>query len=54
MPLHYAITFDEEVGSVGAAQMPAFLEKQKIKPSIAIIGEPTGMQPLLAIKAGLK
>ena len=43
MPLHYAFTFDEEVGSVGAAQMPAFLEKQKIKPSIAIIGEPTGM-----------
>ena len=54
MPLHYAITFDEEVGSVGAAQMPAFLEKQKIKPSIAIIGEPTGMQPFIGHKGGLE
>ena len=54
MPLHYAFTFDEEVGSVGAAQMPAFLEKQKIKPSIAIIGEPTGMQPFIGHKGGLE
>ncbi len=54
MPLHYAFTFDEEVGSFGAAQMPAFLEKQEIKPSIAIIGEPTGMQPFIGHKGGLE
>jgi acetylornithine deacetylase len=54
MPLHYAFTFDEEVGSFGAAQMPAFLEKQNIKPSIAIIGEPTGMQPFIGHKGGLE
>ena len=54
IPLHYAFTFDEEVGSFGAAQMPAFLDQQTIKPAIAIIGEPTGMQPFIGHKGGLE
>ena len=30
MPIHFAFTFDEEVGSFGAAQMPAMLEKMGV------------------------
>ena len=54
VPLHYAFTFDEEVGSFGAAQIPAFLKRHKIKPAIAIIGEPTGMRPFIGHKGGLE
>ncbi|WP_438996688.1 acetylornithine deacetylase [Candidatus Puniceispirillum sp.] len=54
MPLHYAFTFDEEVGSFGAAQMPDFLRRMGIKPAMAIIGEPTGMRPFIGHKGGLE
>ena len=54
MPLHYAFTFDEEVGSFGAAQMPEFLRRAGIKPAMAIIGEPTGMRPFIGHKGGLE
>lgn len=53
-PMYLAFTFDEEVGSFGAAQMPAFLQKHQIKPAIAIIGEPTGMRPFIGHKGGLE
>lgn len=54
IPLHYAFTFDEEVGSFGAAQMSDFLRRQGIKPMMAIIGEPTGMRPFIGHKGGLE
>ena len=54
MPIHFAFTFDEEVGSFGAAQMPAMLKKMGIKPAIALIGEPTGMKPFIGHKGGLE
>ncbi len=54
LPLYYAFSFDEEVGSFGAAQMPAFLQKHQIRPAIAIIGEPTGMKPFIGHKGGLE
>ncbi len=44
-PLYLAFTFDEEVGSFGAQRMPAFLAANGVVPRLAIIGEPTGMQP---------
>ena len=54
MPIHFAFTFDEEVGSFGAAQMPTMLEKMGVKPAIALIGEPTGMKPFIGHKGGLE
>ena len=54
VPIHFAFTFDEEVGSFGAAQMPAMLEKMEVKPAIALIGEPTGMKPFVGHKGGLE
>ncbi len=54
LPLHLVFTFDEEVGSFGAVQIPDFLNRHGIKPAIAIIGEPTGMTPFLGHKGGLE
>ena len=53
-PLHLAFTFDEEVGCFGAAQYRGFLERLGIRPDIAIIGEPTGMLPVVGHKAGIE
>jgi acetylornithine deacetylase len=43
-PLHFAFTYDEEVGCLGARQLAEELERLKIRPSAAIIGEPTEMR----------
>ncbi len=43
-PLHFAFTYDEEVGCLGAAQLAEDLERRGLKPSLAIIGEPTSMR----------
>lgn len=53
-PLHLAFSFDEEVGCFGAAQFGAFFDRLEIKPAIAIIGEPTGMLPIIGHKAGIE
>lgn len=46
VPVHFVFTFDEEVGSFGAAQVGAFLRGQVPQPALAIVGEPTGMEPI--------
>jgi acetylornithine deacetylase len=43
-PLHFAFTYDEEVGCLGARQLAEELERMNIRPSAAIIGEPTEMR----------
>src|SRR6056297_375328 len=43
-PLHFAFTYDEEVGCIGAQQLVRELKEREIRPEIAIIGEPTSMQ----------
>ena len=53
-PIHYALTFDEEEGTLGAAQIKSFLKREGIKPQIAIVGEPTGMLPYNGHKGGLE
>ena len=53
-PLYLAFTFDEEIGCFGAELMPAFLKSQGIAPRIAVIGEPTGMQPINGHKGGME
>ena len=53
-PIHFALTFDEEEGTFGAAQMKAFLDREGLKPKVAIVGEPTGMRPYNGHKGGLE
>ncbi|WP_375259983.1 acetylornithine deacetylase [Citreimonas sp.] len=43
-PVHFCFTHDEEVGCLGARQLVPQLEARGIRPSIAIVGEPTTMQ----------
>ena len=42
-PLHFAFTYDEEVGCLGARNLVPELQKRGLRPSMAIIGEPTLM-----------
>ncbi|MGN6584689.1 MAG: acetylornithine deacetylase [Rhizobiaceae bacterium] len=43
-PVHFAFTYDEEVGCFGGQQLVADLERAGIRPSVAIVGEPTMMR----------
>jgi len=43
-PLHFAFTYDEEVGCIGARALMDDIRQAGIRPSIAIIGEPTEMR----------
>jgi acetylornithine deacetylase len=43
-PLHVALTYDEEVGCLGARQLVDELRNRDLRPSVAIIGEPTEMR----------
>jgi acetylornithine deacetylase len=44
MPLHLALTHDEEVGCLGAPALIRSLPQGLARPAMAIIGEPTSMQ----------
>ncbi|MEM7074073.1 MAG: acetylornithine deacetylase [Pseudomonadota bacterium] len=43
-PLHFAFTYDEEVGCFGAQALARTLSDQGVRPATAIIGEPTSMR----------
>lgn len=43
-PVHFAFTYDEEVGCLGARALVPELEKRGIRPAMALIGEPTEMR----------
>lgn len=43
-PVHFAFTYDEETGCLGAPVLLDELVKTGLRPSAAIIGEPTSMQ----------
>lgn len=43
-PIHFAFTYDEEVGCLGARALVPELQKRGILPALAIVGEPTGMR----------
>ncbi len=48
--LHFAFSYDEEVGCFGARELIADLRDAGVKPLACIIGEPTGMIPAIAHK----
>jgi acetylornithine deacetylase len=50
VPIHIALTFDEEDGFHGAPILLADLKERGIKPSAAVIGEPTGLRTVGAHK----
>ena len=53
-PIHFALSYDEEVGCVGVTGLLEDLKQQNLKPALAIIGEPTLMKIVGAHKGGAK
>jgi acetylornithine deacetylase len=49
-PLHYALSYDEEVGCLGVRGLIRDLEENNIRPAGCVVGEPTSMQPIIAHK----
>jgi acetylornithine deacetylase len=43
-PLHFAFSYDEELGCLGVRRLIADLESLPVKPKLCIVGEPTGMK----------
>ncbi|MDR3535925.1 MAG: acetylornithine deacetylase [Acetobacteraceae bacterium] len=52
-PVHLFITYDEEVGCYGAQRLIVDMAESGLRPALCIVGEPTGMQPVLAHKGKL-
>ncbi len=51
-PIHFALSFDEEVGCIGVRRLLDDLTQARIRPALAIIGEPTEMRVVGGHKAG--
>ena len=52
-PVHIALSYDEEVGCLGVRSLLKVLEQRPLKPMLCIIGEPTGLKPVLGHKGKL-
>jgi acetylornithine deacetylase len=53
MPVHIALSYDEEVGCLGVRSLLAELQQRPHKPLLCIIGEPTELKPVLGHKGKL-
>jgi acetylornithine deacetylase len=49
-PLHLFISYDEEVGCGGAKRLIQDLSDSGLRPDLCVVGEPSGMKPILAHK----
>jgi acetylornithine deacetylase len=49
-PLHFALSYDEEIGCVGVRRLIDEIVTRGVKPLGCIVGEPTGMQVVVAHK----
>ena len=52
-PVHFAFSFDEEIGCVGVRHLLKMMADMPIKPAMCIVGEPTSMQVVNAHKGKL-
>lgn len=50
VPVHFAFSYDEELGCLGAPRLIAALDAMPVKPAMCIIGEPTNMQVITGHK----
>ena len=50
-PVHFAFSYDEEIGCVGAPSMIEELQARGVNPDGCIVGEPTNMRPIVAHKS---
>ncbi|MBB3174451.1 acetylornithine deacetylase [Endobacter medicaginis] len=52
-PVHLFVTYDEEVNCAGATALVAHLDATGDKPDWCVVGEPSGMKPIVAHKGRL-
>ena len=52
-PIHFAFSYDEEIGCVGARRLADALAGFEVRPAIGIIGEPTSMRMVTGHKGKL-
>ncbi len=50
MPVHFAFSYDEEVGCVGVRRLIDDLAHLEVRPSLCIVGEPTDMKAVIGHK----
>lgn len=53
-PIHFAFSYDEEVGCLGVRELIKDLQEIGLKAAGCIVGEPTMMQPLIAHKGAYR
>ncbi|WP_313549244.1 acetylornithine deacetylase [Pseudomonas sp.] len=53
IPVHIALSYDEEVGCLGVRSLLEALSQEPVKPLLCIIGEPTELRPILGHKGKL-
>jgi acetylornithine deacetylase len=49
-PVHLALSYDEEVGCLGAPDMIAVIARETPAPALVVVGEPTGMEAVIGHK----
>jgi acetylornithine deacetylase len=52
-PLHLLISYDEETNFDGVQRLIADLQESNLKPALCVVGEPSGMKPIIAHKGRL-
>ncbi|MGE5504343.1 MAG: acetylornithine deacetylase [Actinomycetota bacterium] len=50
VPVHFAFSYDEEVGCVGVRRLIDDLAHLSVRPKLCIVGEPTEMKPIIGHK----
>lgn len=53
MPVHIALSYDEEVGCLGVRSLIEAFHGRPVKPLLCVIGEPTELKPVLGHKGKL-
>ncbi|MFJ2689213.1 acetylornithine deacetylase [Pseudomonas sp. NPDC087336] len=53
MPVHIALSYDEEVGCLGVRSLIERFHQQPVKPLLCVVGEPTELKPVLGHKGKL-
>jgi acetylornithine deacetylase len=52
-PIHFAFSYDEEIGCIGVRRMLDILKTMPVRPRLCIVGEPTMLQVVTAHKGKL-
>lgn len=52
-PVHFAFSYDEEVGCTGVGSMAEWIGASAMRPRLAVIGEPSNMELITAHKGGM-